>query len=291
MRCHVRLVSCREGRRTPMLHRLPSMKIKPCLKMRLFLKKRGLFAVTLFLGGLAYTAASANELDKGEKKALLNHAEAGKSQQRIDQMDDATREVRAEYLANERTADVTEAYNRETALLVQSQEQELADLQMQLDSIAETDQAMLPMLSRMVDALRQFVAADLPFLPEERQKRLQKLDDLLLRADVSVAEKYRQILEAYKVEVQYGRTFEAYRGALPQAGEPRQVNFLRLGRTALYFQTLNGEESGLWQPSQQRWQALTEAQTLTLRKAIQIARQQKVPELIDLELPRPKASS
>ena len=87
------------------------------------------------------------------------------------------------------------------------------------------------------------------------------------------------------VEVQYGRTFEAYSGRLNQDDSKRQVNFLRLGRTALYYQTLGGQESGLWQPTLQRWQVLTEEQSLTLRKAIQIAQQQQVPSLIDLPLP------
>lgn len=256
------------------------------------LRTKTLLAASMLSLSAAYPAgALANELTSGEKKISSSHNVAKKSQQRIDQMDLATREARAEYLSNERMADVTEAYNRQIRLLVDSQERELADLQAQLDSIEETDQAVLPMLNRMVDTLKKFVIADLPFLEEERDKRLTKLDALLLRADVSVAEKYRQILEAYMVEVQYGRTFEAYSGRLSQDGSNRQVNFLRLGRTALYYQTLGGQESGLWQPAEQRWQVLTEEQNLTLRKAIQIAQQQKVPTLIDLPLPKSEARS
>jgi len=87
------------------------------------------------------------------------------------------------------------------------------------------------------------------------------------------------------VEVQYGRTFEAYSGRLVQDGSNRQVSFLRLGRTALYYQTLSGQESGLWTPTEQRWQVLSEEHNLTLRKAIQIAQQQQVPSLLDLPLP------
>lgn len=233
----------------------------------------------------------ASELDKGEKQAAINHKQSQKSQQRIDKRDNEMRTARAEYLHNERMADVTEAYNHQINLLVSSQKKELSDLQTQLESIEEADQSVLPMLTRMVNTLRQFISADLPFLHLERQKRQAKLDALLLRADVSVAEKYRQILEAYMVEVQYGRTFEAYSASLEQDNKKRQVNYLRLGRTALYYQTLNGQESGLWQPSIQEWQVLTKTQNLTLRKAIQIARQQQVPELIDLPLPQLESDS
>ncbi len=249
------------------------------------LTKTFLAASMLSLSAVVPTPLLANTLSSGEKQVSASHKAAQKSQQRIDKLDAASREARAEYLNNERLADVTEAYNRQIRLLVESQERELADLEGQLASIEETDQAVLPMLNRMVETLHRFVAADQPFLAEERDKRLRKLDALLLRADVSVAEKYRQILEAYMVEVQYGRTFEAYSGRLAQDGSNRQVNFLRLGRTALYYQTLGGQESGLWQPALQRWQVLSEEQNLTLRKAIQIAQQQQVPSLLDLPLP------
>jgi len=241
--------------------------------------------------GSGWMVVAADELNKSEKQASSAHSTDKQSQQRINKMDDKTRSARVDYLNNERMADVTEAYNRQIEQLVKAQEQELADLQVQLDSIDETDQSVLPMLSSMVDMLGKFVSADLPFLPKERQQRLAKLEDVLLRADVSVAEKYRQILGAYMVEIQYGRTFEAYSGNLGTNGGERQVNFLRLGRTALYYQTLNGKESGLWQPSQQQWQVLSETQNLTLRKALQIARQQKVPELLDMPLPKRESDS
>lgn len=249
------------------------------------LTKTFLAASMLSLSAVAQTGLLASELTSSERQASGSHKQSQQSQQRIDKMDESAHAARAEYLGNERMSDVTEAYNRQIRLLVESQERELADLNAQLQSIQETDQAVLPMLNRMVETLHKFVAADLPFLNEERQKRLTKLDALLLRADVSVAEKYRQILEAYMVEVQYGRTFEAYSGRLRQDDRNRQVNFLRLGRTALYYQTLGGHESGLWLQAQKRWQILTEVQNLILRKAIRIARQQQVPSLIDLPLP------
>jgi len=255
------------------------------------LTKTFLAASMLSLSAAAPSKLLANELTHSEKQASASHKVAQKSQQRIDQLDLATREARAEYLSNERMADVTEAYNAQVRRLVASQESELADLEAQLQSIEETDQAVLPMLNRMVETLGKFVSADLPFLTDERTQRLAKLKSLLLRADVSVAEKYRQILEAYLVEVQYGRTFEAYSGRLVTDGSNRQVNFLRLGRTALYYQTLGGKESGLWQPAEQRWQMLSEEQNLTLRTALQIAQQQLVPSLIDLPLPKVEARS
>lgn len=232
------------------------------------------------------SAHGQDELTQGTKSTVARHQQNNASQQRVEKMDKATLTAKDQFLDNQRLADLTEAYNQQLSLLVESQRQELADLQMQLDSIDETDRAVLPMLSQMVDNLGRFIDADLPFLPKEREQRLEKLRTLVTRADVSVAEKYRQILEAYLVEVQYGRTFEAYAGELTLPSGVQQVNFLRLGRMVLYYQTLGGGKSGLWQPLSQQWQTLDEAQNLTLRKAIQIARQQQIPSLINLPLPK-----
>lgn len=245
------------------------------------LLKTSVLAVAL--GGFSFVAA--NELPVATKKTAASHASGQQSQKRIDQIDLSTREASDEFLTNERMSDITEAYNEQIALLVSSQEKEIADLEAQILSIEETDQAVLPMLDRMVKTLVKFVDADTPFLPEERSERIARLEKLLLRADVSVAEKYRQILEAYSVEVQYGRTFEAYSGALQSEGG-QQVTFLRLGRSALYYQALNGLQGALWEPASNNWLPLNDAQNLVLTKAIQVAEQQQVPTLLNLPLPK-----
>jgi len=241
---------------------------------------------SIFVAAFAGTVVvQANELVSGTKQTVSTHTKSQQSQNRIDTIEQKTKVAVDEYLSNERLSDVTEAYNAQVALLIESQKKEIIDLETQIASIEETDKAVLPMLNKMVDTLGQFVAADTPFLQKEREERLQKLNGLLLRADVSVAEKYRQILEAYTVEVQYGRTFEAYTGTL-ESDANQQVTFLRLGRAALYYQTLNGVESALWQPSTQAWETLTEAQNLELTQALQIAKQQQVPTLLNLPLPK-----
>ncbi len=81
--------------------------------------------------------------------------------------------------------------------------------------------------------LAEFIAADVPFLPLERADRLAALQELMPRADVSMAEKYRRILEAYQIESDYGYTLEAWRGELGEGSEQRSVEFLRLGRVML----------------------------------------------------------
>ena len=42
------------------------------------------------------------------------------------------------------------------------------------------------------------------------------------RADIPLAEKYRQVMEAYRIEIEYGRKIDTYKDTIAVAGEPRE---------------------------------------------------------------------
>lgn len=237
---------------------------------------------------LSLNASAADTVQQANSAVVKSHQAAERSQKKINALDEKTRAAYDEYRATERQAELVEAYNRQLEKLVSAQQKEINELNSQITSLEMTEQAVLPMLSRMTGMLSRFVEADTPFLPQERRERVARLDSLLERADVSLAEKYRQILEAYLIEVDYGRTLEAYSGELTRDGSSRQVTFLRVGRAALYYQTLDGRESALWQPSSRSWQTLAASDNPVLDKAIRIAWQQAVPELLSLPLPMPE---
>lgn len=217
-------------------------------------------------------------LDESQRLA----AEAKASQSRIEQLDDSARQAFNEYRSAVQQAEALKAYNQQLVELTAAQRQELEGFQRQLDGIERTQEAVVPQLARMLEVLEQFIAADLPFLPEERADRLASLQDMQARADVSLAEKYRRILEAYQIESDYGRTLEAWRGELPSGDGTRSVEFLRLGRTMLYYQTLDAHESGWWNPSTRSWELLDSAARRPITQAIAIARQQQAPAWLDL---------
>ncbi len=231
----------------------------------------------LYAGSLSAAPLDA-ALDESERLS----AEAKASQARIDQLDDATREMLTEYRNALQQTEALKAYNNQLQELTAAQRKELVGFQRQLDSIERTQEAVTPQMSRMVEVLGEFIAADLPFLPEERADRLAGLQDLLPRADVSLAEKYRRILEAYQIESDYGRTLEAWRGELPGNGDSRSVEFLRLGRVMLYYQTLDAHESGWWNPQTGSWEVLDGSARRPLTQAIAIARQQQAPAYLQL---------
>lgn len=239
---------------------------------------RALAAAVLLASAPLLAAPLDAALDESQRLAI----EAKASQARIEQLDDSSREMLTEYRAALQQAEALQDYNRQLRALVAAQRQELASYQRQLEGIERTQQAVTPQMARMVEVLGQFIAADLPFLPEERADRLAQLQELLPRADVSLAEKYRRILEAYQVESDYGRTLEAWRGELQGEAGARSVQFLRLGRTMLYYQTLDGHESGWWNPHSRSWQTLDGGARRPLHRAIAIARQEQGPALLDL---------
>ena len=74
------------------------------------------------------------------------------------------------------------------------------------------------------------------------------------QADVTTSEKYRRIMEAYQGELEYGRTTEAYSEALPTTGQT--VEFLRIGRTLLVYQTSDQETTGWFNPSSRTYEEL-----------------------------------
>ncbi len=258
---------------------------------------KGRLSWSCLLAGMCLAhVVQASEIDASLKTTEQSHRKNQQTQLKLDGLDERAQQAFLDYQQNQQQADLVEAYNKQLSLMVASQQQELDDLQSQLGSLEATQQAALPLLADMLEGLAHFVAQDLPFLPQERQQRLAKLQNNLVRADVSLAEKYRQVLEAYQIEIEYGRTIEAYQGKLTSAelksfktlpthdGDELQVDFFRLGRTALYFQSLDSQISGLWDPQQQAWVSLPKQHNLDLRSAIQIAWQQSIPELLTLPL-------
>jgi hypothetical protein len=210
------------------------------------------------------------------------------SQDRIDALSDDIDAMAAQYRAALQDTHALEVYNRQLAALVTSQRAELESLQRQMENVTVVGRQVMPLMERMIDTLEGFVAVDLPFLPEERRIRIAHLREMMQRADVTIAEKYRRVLEAYQIENEYGRTIEAYRGSLPGEREARTVDFLRVGRNALLYQTLDGRESGVWNVEEKGWTRLDDSYRVSIREGLRIARKQVAPDLLVVPLPPPE---
>ena len=212
---------------------------------------------------------------------LKSEVAAKKSQQRIDALDDESRQMLAEYRAVLRQTESLKAYNDQLDKLVISQKDELVSIDAQLENIETTQREIVPLMLNMIQVMAQFVELDMPFLHEERQNRIEQLQLLMERADVSLAEKYRRILEAYQVETEYGRTIEAYQDELTVDGNSRTVEFLRIGRIGLYYLSLDGKEVGHWNNG---WEELDSENRKAVEKGLKIAKKQLPPDLLVLPM-------
>ncbi len=249
-----------------------------------------LFVLIAFLALLPLTAAQAQD-EKAITTQAASDAAAASSQKRIDKYDSAAADALQAYRIATQRAESLSVYNQQLQKLIDSQTAEITSIKRQTAEIEDIETGALPFMLEMTDTLVQIVEADVPFLRTERLDRIAKLKEMIDRADVTAGEKYRRIMEAYSIEADYGKTIEAYRGELEQRGTVRAVDFLRIGRVGLYYQTLDGAETGRWSEELGDWQLLASSYRRPVRDGLSIARKQAPPSLLRLPVSAPGGAS
>jgi len=179
------------------------------------------------------------------------------------------------------------AYNDYVERLIVDQEAQITDIRKQLDQFALIERGIVPLMLDSIDTLDKFIDLDVPFLLEEREARVARLRTIMDLSDVTVSEKYRQIMDAYQIETTYGRDIEAYTGLLEIDGESRQVDFLRIGRTSLTYQTPDQEETGFWNKQAGQWEKLPNKYQNYVTQGLRVARKQVTPNLLELPIEAP----
>jgi hypothetical protein len=214
--------------------------------------------------------------------------DAAASQRRVTQLAQQTADLLAEYRAVVRETESLRIYNEQLEKVVTDQRSEIVSINTQLEGLESTNRGVVPLMLEMIDTLEQVVEADMPFRLDERRARVQRLRDMMDQADVTTSEKYRRIMEAYQGELEYGRTTEAYSEALPTTGQT--VEFLRIGRTLLVYQTSDQETTGWFNPSSRTYEELPGKYRLEVKEGLAIARNEKAPNLVTLPVPGPEVA-
>jgi hypothetical protein len=240
--------------------------------------------VIAVLGIVAFPAYSEPLNSAITIESATNNA-AIQSQKKIDLLSNKTQSMLEQYRSATHQTKNLITYNQHLKNLLDSQEKQKTSLELQLNEIETTQREIVPLILRMLDSLDKFIALDLPFLPEERKLRLSKLKEMIVKADVSNAEKFRRIIEAYQIENEYGNTIEAYRANLTLNGVTSSVDFLRLGRISLYYQRLDGSEAGYWDKEKKQWETLSSDYQHAIRSGLRIARKEAAPDLLTLPIP------
>lgn len=222
---------------------------------------------------------------EGERRIDENRA----AQQAIDLISERTADLVAEYKAQIKIVDGLRVYNDLLEKQIADQAAEIAAMEHSIDQVSTMERQIVPLMVRMIDSLEEFIALDVPFLRKEREERVVQLRQMMTRSNVTAAGKLRRILEAYQIENEYGRTIEVYKGTIWTQGNPREAEFLRIGRTTLIYRSMGGEQVGVWNAASRNWELLPASEFGgQLTKGLRIARKQMAPELLVLPVPAPE---
>jgi len=233
-------------------------------------------------------AATANaQLNSIVQEETRNNNNSQQSQQRINNLAEQTRDLVADYRAVVRETESLTIYNNQLQKVVDDQRQEVTSINSQLEGLENTNRGIVPLMLEMVATLDQIVDADIPFRKEQRKASVERLRAMIDRSDVTTSEKYRRVMEAYQSELEFGRTTEAYRGQLPDGSV---VDFLRVGRTLLYYQSQDGEDTGWWDRTVGEFVELGDKYRLDVKEGLAIAQNQKAPNLVVLPVPAPETA-
>jgi predicted RNase H-like nuclease (RuvC/YqgF family) len=252
--------------------------------------KTAVFAATVSAAALMASAGSHADSFSELFKVSQASTEAGQaSQKTIDKLADETRDLLQEYKTVMKQVDGLKVYNARLEKQITNQEKRMASIDRSIGDVTVIQRQITPLVERMIQGLEEFINLDLPFDLEERQQRVEFLRGNLDRADVTAAEKFRQVLEAYKIENEYGRKISFEETSVTVNGSELQGTILQIGRVALLFQTLDQQSSAFWNKEAGAWESLDNSTYGTvIRDGIRMARKEASIDLLTLPISAPE---
>jgi hypothetical protein len=252
------------------------------------IKKTLLLSAALAAGLLSASVFAQVNVDQvtqeGEKRADAGAAE----QRRVEQIANQTADLLNDYNTVSKVVDGLVTYNTLLQRQIDNQESEKSALNESIKNVALIERQIVPLMTRMLDALEAFIDLDTPFLLKERTERIERLRGMMERSDVSAAEKFRRVIEAYQIENDYGRTIEAYKDTVDIDGVTQEADFLRIGRVSLSYQTVGGGTTGAWDKDAGQYVKLDDAEFKNqVMHGIKVARKQVAPDLLIVPVAAP----
>lgn len=244
-----------------------------------------MFKLSVIIAGLVafpIVGNAAESLEPVIDKSSKITESAANSQKRVDAISDQIDDKLQAFKSTNKETEGLKIYNLQLAKQIESQIQEMADLNQSIDKVSVIERQITPLMLRMIDGLEDFVKLDVPFLEEERKQRIASLKSLMDQANVAVSEKFRRVLEAYQIELDYGRTIEAYTDSFEIDGQTQDVDFLRIGRIALMFQSRDKRTLGVWNQQTRQWENLDKSYASRISQGLRMARKQMAPDLLTI---------
>ena len=203
---------------------------------------------------LAFFAFSENtDIEEILTENESNFSLSEKSQSQVNDLSTEKDSLLAEWKVVVKQVEGLKIYNEQKRRQIKAQEERMVTLAEQTRQVVVIQRQIPPLMERMADSLEQFVSLDAPFSLDERVKRINQVRATLSDPKVTASEQVRQVLEAYNIEREYGRTIETYEDAIIIDGEEKVVNILRIGRLALMYQLKDQSQAGIWDSEQNDW--------------------------------------
>ncbi|MEM1409193.1 MAG: DUF3450 domain-containing protein [Pseudomonadota bacterium] len=244
------------------------------------------------LGSAVVIAWSASVPAAAQFREALNLSrqtarDSARSQQRIEQLDQQATELLTEFRAATKQLDLLNRFNATQRAEVQNQLSQIANLEEDIANVEGLEQAVVPLISEMLEQLKTIVAADIPFLQERRQARLDRLDGIMADPTQTAASRFRLIIEAYQIENEYGRTIEAYENTVIDNGNELTVEFLRIGRIALIYKSADDSILRIYNTETGAFEDLNKAFLGDVRLGLRMAKEQTPPGLLQVPVTAP----
>ncbi len=254
--------------------------------------KAVLLGTAVSAGAMFSSVALADkDIDKVLAASQSKTVAAQKSQQRINKMAEESGDLLQKYKLVSKDIEGLKVYNAQLSKQIEKQQQKIQELNDSINNITVLQRQIPPLAVRMLDALEQFVELDMPTQLDMRLEEIDKVRDNMDRADFSIAEKFRQVLELYAIEGESGRKLETYTDTLNIGGQDREVDVLAIGRIALVYQTKDTKLTGAWNKENGAWEEL-DAGTYrnAIRQAIKIANKRASIDVLQLPIIAPEAA-
>jgi len=162
----------------------------------------------------------------------------------------------------------------------------IKNLQFSKDEINKLREQIDPYLEEVVDRLEAFIKNDLPFQPEERQRRIDALRKVLNNYNMQPSEKLNYIVSnGLKIEADYGKMIEHQEDVkLNLGGVDTKVNIMRIGRISMYYMTIDRKQIGMYNRATAKWEPVPESQLKEFKRAFDMALGKRAAEIVELPL-------
>lgn len=230
----------------------------------------------------------ADQVDDLVTKGKSRLTAGASSQKRVDDLSEQADKAIAGTQTELKSAETLKSFNAKLRRTAVAQREAMVKLANSVEGASLIERQIIPLMGRMIDGLDQFIEIDLPFKLDERKARIERIRGYLTNANVTAAERFRQVLSAYSAETAYGESIDVYTQELSLPNGSLTVNILQVGRTGLYYQTLDSSVSGYWDKVSKAWIELDSTHNEGITHAIRVAQGKETKDLMRLPIAAPE---